>query len=121
MNQVTLVGNLTQDIEVKKTANGKSYVQFSVAVDDGKDSKGQKKTQFIRCVAWEKTADAMGTYCKKGNRIGVIGRIVNSSYEDPKIPDRRIFTTDVVVSSLEFMTSKKENESGNTDSEDVPY
>ena len=108
MNQVHLVGNLTQDVEVKKTATGKSYTQFTVAVDDGKDSQGQSKAQFIRCVAWEKTADAMGAYCKKGNKVAVNGRIVNSSYEDPKVKDRRIFTTDVVISSIEFLSNKKE-------------
>ena len=110
MKQVHLVGNLTQDIEVKKTANGKSYVQFTVAVDDGKDSQGQSKAQFIRCVAWEKTADAMGAYCKKGNKVAVIGRIVNTSYEDPKMKDRRIFSTDVVVSNIEFLTARKEEQ-----------
>ena len=110
MNQVHLVGNITQNIEVKKTANGTSYVRFNVAVDDGKDSQGQKKTQFISCVAWEKTADNLGTYCSKGSKIAVNGRIVTGSYDDPKLPGHRIFTTDVVVNSLEFLSSKKENQ-----------
>lgn len=111
MNQVHLVGNLTQDPEVKKTAAGKSYVQFTVACDDGQDSQGNRRAQFIRCVAWEKIADAVGAYCKKGNKIAVNGRIVNSSYEDPKIKDRRIFTTDVVAASVEFLTSRKDGTS----------
>ena len=116
MNTVILVGNISQDIQVKKTATGKSYVQFNVAVNDGVDDKGQKKAQFIRCVAWEKTADSLGAYCRKGSKVGVQGRLVNSSYEDPKLKDVRRFTTDVVVSSVEFLSSKKDE----TSEENIP-
>lgn len=109
MNQVNLIGNLTADIEVKKTVNGKSYARFSIAVDDGADEKGERKAQFIRCVAWEKTADNLGAYCKKGNPIALTGRLVNSSYEDPKTPGARKFSTDVVVSVVHFLGRKQEN------------
>ena len=102
MNQVILVGHLAQDIEVKKTASGKSYARFSVAVDDGAD----RPAQFIRCVAWEKTADNMAAYCKKGSSIVVSGRLVNSSYDDPKLKDVKRFSTDVVVNFVQFVGKK---------------
>ena len=107
MNQVILVGNLSQDIDVKKTSGGKSYARFSVAVDDGPD----KPAQFIRCVAWEKTADNMAAYCKKGTTVVVSGRLVNSSYEDPKLKDVRRFSTDVVVNYVQFVSRKPEAKS----------
>lgn len=119
MNQVLLVGNLTRDPEVKKTKSGKSYIRFSVAVNDGKNEDGTPKAQFIQCIAWEKTAELLDTYCKKGSKLGVIGRIVNSSYEDPKIKDRRIFTTDVVVSQIEFLSSKNSDSQVIEDADDV--
>ena len=111
MNQVNLVGNLTADIEVKKTNGGKSYAQFTIAVEDGTDNDGKKRSQFIRCVAWEKVADNLAAYCKKGSQVAAVGRIVNSSYDDPKLEGVRRYVTDVVVNSVQFLSKKAEDKS----------
>lgn len=105
MNLVHLIGNLTADVEIKKTSNGKSYTHFNVAVDDGVDpsDKEKRRAQFIRCIAWEKQADALGAYCKKGSKISILGRIVNSSYQDAKTEVMK-YSTDVVVSQIEFLS-----------------
>lgn len=74
INSVVLVGRITKDAEVKKTASGISTCRFSLALDkkDGVD--------FIDCQAWRQSAEFMG-YCKKGDIIGVIGKLTTYTYE----------------------------------------
>ena len=72
VNSVILIGRLTKDPEIKKTSSGKSVASFTLAVNQ---RFNRDKTDFINCVAWEKTADYLGNYVKKGNLIAVeIGR-----------------------------------------------
>jgi single-strand DNA-binding protein len=80
MNKVIMIGRLTKDPEVKKTSSGKSVASFSLAVSD---RYNRDKTDFINCVAWEKTADYLGNYVKKGNLIAVEGRISTRNYDGP--------------------------------------
>lgn len=71
LNQVVLVGRLTQDIALKKSDNGKSYAYFSLAVPRSfKNMDGTYETDFIDCIAWELVAKNTATYCKKGNIVG---------------------------------------------------
>lgn len=83
MNKVNLTGRLTDDIEVKKTAQNKSIANFSIAVDRAKkDTTGNKITDFIRVHAWENKADFLASYTQKGSLIGVSGRIETSKYQN---------------------------------------
>ena len=112
MNSVSLVGRLTKDPAVSTTKAGKSYVRFSLAVDRhiGKDKaqEGTPTADFISCVAWEKTADIIAQYAKKGSLAEVVGRIQTGSYEKD---GQRVYTTDVLVNSFFLLGSKSENES----------
>ena len=101
MNNVSLTGNLTKDLEVKETSSKKQVVKFTLAVAD---SFNKEKADFISCVAWNKTAETMGKYLKKGSKIGVTGRIQTGSYEKD---GNKVYTTEVVVGSFEFLDSKK--------------
>jgi single-strand DNA-binding protein len=76
MNLFIFNGNITKDIELRTTTSGKQVASFSVALNNGKDD-----TTFINCVAWEKTAELLNSYCKKGDRLCGQGRIVNRSYD----------------------------------------
>ena len=76
MNIVILMGRLTRDPELKYTLNGKAYTTFTLAVQKTKD-----EAEFIDCVAWEKTAENIAEYFRKGNRILINGKIVTSTYE----------------------------------------
>ena len=106
MNKVILVGRLTKDPEIKVTQSGKKVASFSVAVDDGKDSSGNRITQYFNCSAWDKLADIIESYVKKGHRVAVIGRLQNRSWDKPD--GTKGYATDVSVKELEMLTSKTE-------------
>ena len=74
LNNVTLVGNLVRDVEIKTTQSGSNYVNFTIAVDRSyKDKNGDRPTDFIRCVAWNGSAEFLNNYASKGDRISVQG------------------------------------------------
>jgi len=103
MNNVTLVGRLTKDPEVKTTTTGKDTCSFSIAVD--RPSK-EKTADFISCVAWEKNAELIGKYLTKGSRIGIIGAIQSRSWEGTD--GKRIYVTEVLVNRIEFIDTKRD-------------
>ena len=103
MNNVTLVGRLTKDPEVKTTQTDKSTCTFSIAVD--RPTK-EKTADFINCVAWEKNAELIGKYLTKGSRIGIIGAIQSRSWEGTD--GKRIYVTEVLVNRIEFIDTKKD-------------
>ena len=97
MNVVILMGRMTRDPELKYTSGGKAFANFSLAVQKTKD-----EVEFIDCTVWEKTAETIAEYFRKGNRILVQGRLSVSSYEQNG-EKRRM--TRVVVNSFEFVES----------------
>ena len=107
MNKVFLIGRTTKDIELRYTSSNKALTYFTLAVNrlksDGAD--------FIRCIAWEKTAELLEKYVKKGNRISVIGHIQTSTFEKD---GEKKYNTDVVVETIEFLESKPKEETANT-------
>ena len=104
MNVVILMGRMTRDPELKYTSGGKAFANFSLAVQKLRDG-----VEFIDCTAWEKTAETIAEYFRKGNRILVQGRLSVSSYEQNG-EKRRM--TRVVVNSFEFVESS--GNSGNS-------
>lgn len=83
INRTILEGRLTHEPELKATTNGTSVIRFGVAVQRpyaGKD--GERKTDFINCIAYRQTAEFVAKYFKKGDPIEVEGSIVTSNYED---------------------------------------
>jgi single-strand DNA-binding protein len=107
MNRVTLVGRLTKDVEVKKTQSDLSVASFTVAVDRRKSKDQEDTADFISCVAWRQQAEFLGNYARKGNRIGVDGRIQTRSYDDKD--GKKVYVTEVVCDNVELLTSKSEN------------
>jgi single-strand DNA-binding protein len=105
MNNVSLIGRITNDLELKKTANGKSVLNFCIAV-----SKDKETTYFIDLVAWNTTADNIARYFKKGVQIGISGMLTTrtSEYNGQK---RKY--TEVMVNAFDFIGSKSENGGGN--------
>ena len=101
MNYVSLLGRLTRDVEVTYTQSGKAYARFSIAVSRGTSNRDE--VDFINCIAWEKRAETISQYFKKGSRILVQGRITTGSYE--KNGETR-YTTDVVVNNFDFIETK---------------
>ena len=104
MNKVILIGNTTKDIEIKKTQSGKSVCEFTVAVN--KRRADGNTTEFIDCRAWEKQADTLAQYVKKGHKIGLEGEIHKESYEDRE--GRKVYKTVVVIHTFEMLTPKSD-------------
>lgn len=132
MNKVILIGRLTSDPELRQTQSGTNSATFTVATDRFMGKDKEKEADFIRCVAWGKTADHIGKFFNKGKQIALEGNIKTGSYEKD---GTKHFTTDVWVDKVEFVGS---NSNGNTaqaapqattvpqveevvDSDDIPF
>lgn len=107
MNDVTIVGNLTRDIEVRYTQTNKAVGQFTVAVNNGKNKDGKElASDFINCVIWEAQAENMKKYTKKGSKVAVKGSIKNDNYEDEE--GNKKYRTYVLCSRVIFLDKKSE-------------
>lgn len=107
MNKIILIGNIGKDLELQGTTSGKTYVKFSLAV---KDRFNKDHTNWINCVAWNKTAEVMSQYLGKGSKIAVEGRIQTGSYEKE---GRKVYTTDVIVENFDFLETRAEKQEYN--------
>lgn len=105
INNVTLVGRLTKDIEIRKTNSGKSNTSFNLAVNRRFKQEGQPDADFINCVAWNSVADALSKYTSKGSLIGITGRIQTRSYESN---GKKVYVTEVIVNEVTFLEPKKQ-------------
>ncbi|MDY3118758.1 MAG: single-stranded DNA-binding protein [Peptoniphilus sp.] len=114
MNLVVLYGRLTRDPELRYSQNGVANTFATVAVDRGMsrekrqeaEASGQPTADFIGIKAFGKTAELLGNYFHKGDRIALEGRISTGSYEKN---GERVYTTDVVVNRVHFVESAKES------------
>lgn len=107
MNNVTLVGRLTRNPELK--SGSVIVARFSVAIDRGKDKDGNDRgTDFPNVVVFGKQAENCAKYLEKGRQVAVQGRIQTGSYE--KKDGTKVYTTDVVADRVEFLGSKPEGD-----------
>ncbi len=108
MNKAILVGRLTKDPETRNSGE-KSVVKFSIAINRNyKNERGEYDADFINCTAFGKTAEFIAKYFAKGNLIGIAGRIQTGAYKNKD--GVKVYTTDVIVESAEFIESKKSND-----------
>mgnify|MGYP001309522367 CR=1 FL=1 len=105
MNQVALVGNLTRDVELRKTQSGKSVVSFTVAVQK---KFNREEADFVNCVAWEHTADFISNYLVKGSKVSVEGSIQSRSYEDSN--GKKVFVQEVLAERVQSLESRQQRE-----------
>ena len=111
MNNVSLIGRLTADPELKTTQSGISTVRFSIAVDRTYTKQGEEKqADFINIVAWRQTAEFICKYFSKGRRIAITGRIQTGSYTDRDGNKR--YTFDVIAENVEFCDKKQDSSGG---------
>ena len=112
INRVVLVGRLTRDVEVRKTASGLSVATFTVACDRrmarGQDGNNQQSADFISCVAWRQAADFLGSYARKGALVGVEGRIQTRSYDRD---GQKVYGTEIVCDTVNLLESKSQSQS----------
>lgn len=105
MNNVSLIGRLTKDVEERRTQSGTPVVSFTLAVDRRKKEDG---ADFINCIAWDKAAETIARYVHKGDLFGVTGYIQTRSYEKN---GRMNYFTEVVTTSFQFLECKREMQS----------
>lgn len=109
INQVTLVGRLTRDPELKWTPDGKAVANVTLAVNRHyKNPSGEFDADFVNCTLWKKTAENTAQYCKKGSVIGVTGRIQTRNYENQE--GRKVYVTEVVAEGVRFLSAKQNKE-----------
>lgn len=113
MNNVQLLGRLTKDIDLAQTKSKKVYGRFTLAVQNGEDA------MFIDCVAFDKLAETIEKYVKKGNRLLVDGSINVSTYEDKDGNKRK--STNVFVNKITFIESAKKDETKKDDEDELPF
>lgn len=105
INRVILVGRLTKDPELKYTSSGAAVGRFTLAVNRTfSNASGEKDADFINCTVWRKQAENTANFLKKGSLAGVEGRIQTGSYEGQD--GKRIYTTEVVCDSVQFLEPK---------------
>lgn len=111
MNKISLIGRLGRDPEVKQTTNGKAVATFTLAVDRRfKNASGQKEADWVNIVAWDKSAELIGQYVKKGDQIGVVGRLQIRNYDGTDGQKR--YVTEVICEEFDFISNqgqKQEN------------
>ena len=105
MNKAILIGRLTRDPELRTTPTGRNVCQFAIAVNRSfTNANGEREADFINCVVWDKQAENLARYQKKGNQIAIDGRIQTRNYDD-KDGNKR-YTMDVVGDNVQFLESK---------------
>lgn len=105
LNQVVLAGRLVKDPEITTTENNKKMTIITVAVPRAyKNMEGSYDTDFIKCVLWAGIAETTCEYCKKGDIVGVKGRIQVNSYEKD---NEKKYSMEVVAEKVSFLSSKK--------------
>lgn len=105
LNQTILVGRLTSDPELYETENGRKIAHVVLAVPRSyKNVNGEYDTDFIGCKLWQGVAESTTEYCKKGDLIGIKGRIQTSNYETE---DGAKKNTEVIAEKVTFLSSSK--------------
>ena len=115
MNKVILIGRLTRNADIRwsQGQDQKAIARFTMAVDrkvTKNNDPNQQTADFIGCVAFGKTAEFLEKYGNQGTKFAIEGRIQTGSYTNKE--GQKVYTTDVVVESLEFAESKRSQEGG---------
>ena len=114
LNTITIMGRLVRDVELRRTGSGVAVASFTVAVDrdfSGKDG-GEKKTDFIDCVAWRNTGEFIAKHFTKGRMIVVDGRLEMRDWTDKEGNKRR--NAEINVANAYFGDSKRDGDSGSS-------
>ena len=115
INNVVLVGRLTRDPELRYTPSNVAVATFSLAVNRNfKNQAGDREADFISCIMWRQQAENFANWCKKGNLVGITGRIQTRSYENQQ--GQRVYVTEVVAESFQIL-EKKDNAANNASME----
>lgn len=105
LNNLSLVGRLTRDVELRYTPSNVAVATFTLAVNRTfKNENGEREADFINCVMWRQRAEYLANWAKKGTLIGVTGRIQTRSYDNQQ--GQQVYVTEVVAETFQLLESK---------------
>lgn len=108
INRTVMVGRLTRDPELRRTANGSAVTSFTLAINRPKRNDEEQQADYISCVVWNKVAENVAQYCSKGSLVGVEGRLRSRSYDNAQ--GQRVYVVEVVCDSVQFLETKAQRE-----------
>ena len=122
LNNISLIGRLTADPELRTTPTGSSVISFCLAVQRDYVKQGEERqADFIDCVAWNQTAEIINRFMHKGSSLAVTGRLQTRVYEDREGNKRKV--SEVNVQNVSFIDKKSEpmDEPIASDDDDLPF
>lgn len=109
INRVVLVGRMTKDPELRRTAQGDAVTSFTLAVNRNfKNASGNTEADFINCVIWKKSAENVERYCSKGSLVGVEGRLQSRTYDNSQ--GQKVFVVEVICDSVQFLDTRQQDQ-----------
>ena len=105
LNNVSLVGRTTRDVELRYTPSNVAVATFTLAVNRTfKNENGEREADFINVVMWRQQAENLANWAKKGALIGITGRIQTRSYDNQQ--GQRVYVTEVVAEQFQLLESR---------------
>jgi len=112
INNVSLTGRLTKNLELRQTSTGKVMTYFTLAVNRNfKNEQGEQTADFISCVAFGKQAENMARFLSQGSLIGVEGRISTRNFQGND--GKTVYVTEVIAGNVSFLETKKQQTNTN--------
>ena len=106
MNKVYLIGNVTKDLELQYFGEEKrTFVKFTLAVDEYNSRKNEKVANFINIIAFDKKAETLSKYISKGSRLSIEGKLRTGNYMDKN--NIKKYTIDIILENFNFIDSNK--------------
>lgn len=106
LNQLVIVGRLVKDPELRETEDGRKVTNITLAVPRSyKNSDGEYETDYVDCVLWSTVAETTSEYCKKGDLLGVKGRVQTRTIEKDNSKTKVV---EVVTEKVTFLSSRKQ-------------
>ncbi|KIC77886.1 single-stranded DNA-binding protein [Streptococcus constellatus] len=119
INNVVLIGRLTRDVELRYTPSNIAVATFNLAVNRNfKNQDGEREADFINCVMWQKSAENLANWTRKGMLIGITGRIQTRSYENQQ--GQRVYVTEVVADNFQLLESRNKSANHSSMDEQMP-
>lgn len=119
INNVTLIGRLTRDAELRYTPNNIATAQFNIACNRNfKNANDEYDADFINCVMWRKQAERFCNWTRKGMLVGIVGRIQTRSYENQQ--GQRVYVTEVVAENFQVLEKRDNTANQNSMTEQMP-
>ena len=119
INNVTLIGRLTRDAELRYTQSNIATAQFNIACNRNfKNANDEYDADFINCVMWREQAERFCNWTRKGMLVGIVGRIQTRSYENQQ--GQRVYVTEVVAENFQILEKRDNTANQNSMTEQMP-